>query len=229
MNLAIENYLSGLHADEATPEDILVWAWKTFAPRVVASSSFQTQSVPLLHMISRVCPEMPVIFIDTGFHFPETLEFRELLQAHLGLNIVIAQPELSKNDFVLEYGEELYRRDPDLCCQINKVRPLQCALDGMSAWVTGVRHDQTKNRSSLHDLETQISGVIKIHPLLRWDRAQVEEYRRHYDLPAHPLYEAGYLSVGCMPCTQPVLDVGDVRAGRWAGTGKRECGLHLDG
>ncbi len=228
VNLAIEQYLGDMHSQQAAPEEILEWAWKTFAPAVAASSSFQTQSVPLLHMISRVCPELPVIFVDTGFHFPETLAFRDMLQERLGLNIIVARPERTPEELVQEYGQELFRRDPDLCCYLNKVQPLQQALDGMCAWITGIRHDQTASRGQMRSLEPQLSGVVKIHPLLRWTREMVEEYRRRYNLPAHPLHELGYLSVGCAPCTQPVLKADDERAGRWAGTGKRECGLHLD-
>jgi phosphoadenosine phosphosulfate reductase len=227
MDLDIEYYLN-LHSQAATPQAILAWAWKTFAPAIVTTSSFQTQSVPLLHMISRVCPEMPVVFIDTGFHFPETLAFRDELAEKFALNLQIVGPELSREELILEHGERLYRRDPDLCCYLNKVKPLERALDGRCAWVSGVRHDQTRHRRHLHDLAPQLSGVIKIHPLLRWTREQVEAYREEHNLPVHPLYHLGYLSVGCAPCTQPTFNAEDERAGRWAGRDKEECGLQLD-
>ena len=209
-------------------EEMLHWACRTFAPRIVASSSFQTQSVPLLHMISRVCPEMPVIFLDTGFHFPETLAFRDELVERFRLKLVVVRPELSREEFLRSYGEDVYRRDPDLCCYVNKVEPMQRALDGMVAWVAGVRRDQTENRHSLRGLEPQISGVIKVHPLLHWTHAHVEAYCGRYALPAHPLEAQGYPSVGCDPCTEPVTGSVDERAGRWAGMAKEECGLHLD-
>ncbi len=209
-------------------EEMLHWACKTFAPRIVATSSFQTQSVPLLHMISRVCPEMPVIFLDTGFHFPETLAFRDELVERFGLKLVVVEPELSREDFLRAYGEDVYRRDPDLCCYVNKVEPMQRALDGMVAWVAGVRRDQTENRHSLQGLEPQISGVIKVHPLLNWTHADVEAYRQRYHLPVHPLAAQGYASVGCEICTEPVIGTVGERAGRWVGMAKEECGLHLD-
>ena len=145
-------------------EEILTWAWETFKPRVVASSSFQTQSVPLLHIISRVCPEMPVIFLDTGFHFLETLAFRDELRARYGLNIVVARPVIGKSQLLGKYGEGLYRRDPDLCCYVNKVEPMQRVLSGMRAWVSGVRRDQTAHRKALRVIEPQPSGLLKIHP-----------------------------------------------------------------
>ncbi|MGC9399234.1 MAG: phosphoadenylyl-sulfate reductase [Anaerolineae bacterium] len=226
MTLGIASYLS-LHAQKAKPQDILAWAWETFAPAIAATSSFQTQSVPLLHLIAQVCPEMPVVFIDTGFHFPETLAFRNALVERLGLNLEVVRPELGPEELTLTYGEDLYRHDPDLCCYLNKVQPLERALEGRCAWVSGVRHDQTRHRRHLHDLDPQISGVIKIHPLLHWTHEQVEAYREEHKLPAHPLHQLGYLSVGCAPCTQPVLRPQDKRSGRWRGE-KEECGIHLD-
>ncbi len=214
--------------EQCTTEEILKWAWETFGSKVTVSSSFQTQSLPLLHIISQVCPGMPVIFIDTGFHFPETLAFRDMLQTRYGLNIVTVHPEIAKSQLLQQYGEALYRRDPDLCCYINKVEPMQRILAKMHAWVAGVRRDQTTNRSQLSVLEPQPSGLLKIHPMLNWTRDDIQTYIHEHDLPAHPLYAQGYRSIGCAPCTRPTLTLEDERSGRWAGTGKTECGLHLD-
>ncbi len=214
--------------EAASAAEVLAWAWETFAPHVAASSSFQTQSVPLLHLISRVCPEMPVLFIDTGFHFPETLTFRDTLVARYGINVVPVHPQVTKSELLRKYGEGLYRRDPDLCCYVNKVEPMQRALSEMVAWVAGVRRDQTAHRSALQVLEHQPSGLLKIHPLLNWTQEDVQSYVRQHDLPAHPLEMMGYRSIGCAPCTRPVSPGENERAGRWAGTGKKECGLHLD-
>jgi phosphoadenosine phosphosulfate reductase len=211
-----------------SPEDILRWAWETFGPKVAVSSSFQTQSVPLLHIVSRVCPEMPVIFIDTGFHFPETLAFRDEIQARYHLNLVVVRPTITKSQLLARYGEGLYRHDPDLCCYLNKVEPMQRAISDLAAWIAGVRHDQTAHRRSLKVIQPLSSGLLKIHPLLNWTRDDLWAYIRAHDLPAHPLYEQGYLSVGCAPCTIPVFLGQDPRAGRWAGTDKKECGLHVD-
>jgi len=214
-----------------TAMETLRWAWRTFRHRIAASSSFQTQSLPLLHMISRACPEMPVVFLDTGFHFPETLAFRDQVVAHLGLNLMTVRPEIPREAFLRTYGEDIQERDPDFCCYHNKVEPMQRALDGMVAWVAGVRKDQTAHRLEFRYLEPLISGVIKLHPLLHWTAADIKTYREYYQLPEHPLTALGYLSIGCAPCTTPVFDVdasGDVRAGRWAGKDKTECGLHID-
>jgi phosphoadenosine phosphosulfate reductase len=209
-------------------EKILTWARETFGPRVVASSSFQTQSLPFLHILSRVCPEMPVIFIDTGFHFSETLAFRDELQARFGLNVIVARPAISKSQLMAQYGEGLYRRDPDLCCYINKVEPMRRALSGFDAWISGVRRDQTTHRRHLGALAPQRMGLLKIHPMLRWTGDEVWAYIHSHRLPYHPLFPAGYASIGCAPCTRPVRAGEDERSGRWAGTGKAECGLHTD-
>jgi len=217
-----------VHFENTSTAEILQWAWDTFGSRVAASSSFQTQSLPLLHLISQVCPRMPVIFLDTGFHFPETLAFRDELQARLGLNLVIARPAIEKSQLIARYGEGLYRHDPDLCCYINKVEPMRRALVGFEAWISGVRRDQTNNRQTLSVLEAQPNGPLKIYPMLNWPRQQVQEYIDRYQLPPHPLLVNGYYSIGCAPCTRPVLPGADERSGRWAGANKKECGLHIN-
>ena len=204
------------------------WAWESYAPDIVASSSFQTQSVPLLHIISRVCPEMPVIFLDTGYHFPETLAFRDELKARFNLNIVVIQPTVTKSESLQRYGEALYRRDPDLCCYINKVSPMKWAVSWAQAWVSGVRRDQTARRRTLRVFDLQADGPLRIHPMLNWTEDDIRAYREMYDLPVHPLYHLGYVSVGCAPCTRPVFFGEDARAGRWSDSEKTECGLHLE-
>ena len=171
---------------------------------------------------------MPVIFLDTGFHFPETLNFRSQLQALLNLNIIVARPAIEKSQLMAQYGQALYRKDPDLCCYINKVEPMRRALAGFEGWISGVRRDQTTNRKSLPVLEAQFASPLKIYPLLNWTRQQIYAYIKQHNLPTHPLLAQGYTSVGCVPCTRPVQPGDDERAGRWAGTGKNECGLHLD-
>lgn len=214
--------------EQQSPAAILRWSWEVFGPHIAASSSFQTQSLPLLHLISEVCPEMPVVFLDTGFHFPETLTFRDELQERFKLNIVVARPAIEKSQLLARYGEALYRRDPDLCCYLNKVEPMQRVVAGLRAWISGVRRDQTEYRHGLQILEPQPSGLLKIHPLLNWTQKEVWAYIDQYQLPAHPLMAKGYLSVGCAPCTRPVYGNEHERAGRWAGLTKTECGLHLN-
>lgn len=227
MHLA-DSELEQLNAgfERATPAEIIRWAAETFAPDVAASSSFQTQSVPLLHMIAQVAPELPVFFLDTGFHFPETLAFRDRLIQELGLNVRVLKPQLGHEGFRREYGE-LYRRDPDMCCYINKVEPLRRAMQGLKAWISGIRRDQTAARNSTPILARQPDGLWKISPLATWTRRDVWQYIHDHDLPEHPLLAQGYLSIGCAPCTRPVANEQDERSGRWAGLEKSECGLHI--
>lgn len=214
--------------ERQSPDEILRWTWETFGSKAAASSSFQPQGLPLLHLIARVCPEMPIIFLDTGFHFPETLTFRDEMTEHLKLNLVVVRPIIEQSELVARYGQGLYRRDPDLCCYINKVEPMQRAVADLQAWVSGVRRDQTAHRQQLSILEPQATGLLKVHPILNWTKKEVWQYTDAYNLPSHPLFTQGYLSIGCAPCTRPVFSGEDEREGRWAGMNKTECGLHLD-
>lgn len=210
--------------ESADPRDILAWAWETFGEDVAATSSFQTQSLPLLHMIATTTPDLPVLFLDTGFHFSETLAYRERLTAELGLDVRVLQPELGHRGFRETHGE-LYRKDPDRCCYHNKVEPLDSAKADLAAWITGIRRDQTAGRAEEAVLSDD-SGVWKICPMLQWTEQDVAEYIRAHDLPVHPLLQVGYPSVGCAPCTRPVVPGESSRMGRWAGFAKIECGLH---
>ena len=212
----------------APPEEILEWAWHTLGPEIAASSSFQTQSVPLLHLISRVCPGMRVLFLDTGFHFPETLSFRDDLVGRFGLNLEVLRPSMDRRELFARHGDTPYRTDPDLCCYVNKVEPMQRALQGMRGWVSGVRRDQTKDRNRLAPLQEAGDGIIRVHPMLTWTSRDVQTYMDRHRLPVHPLLALGYPSVGCVPCTRPVGEGGAERSGRWHGTTKNECGLHTD-
>jgi phosphoadenosine phosphosulfate reductase len=207
------------------PEEILRWAAETFGADVVASSSFQTQSMPLLHMISRACPGMPVLFLDTGFHFPETIAYRDQVVAALGLNLRVLHCRIERDAFMRCYGT-LYRSDPDLCCYLNKVEPLARALAGQKAWIAGIRRDQTSARSSTPVFALGDDRVYKISPLAAWTSEQVDAYVERHGLPVHPLTRQGYASIGCKPCTRAIAPGVDPRAGRWPGTDKTECGIH---
>jgi len=219
--------LNQQYANQSAAE-ILRWAWDNYGSEVAVSSSFQTQSVPLLHLIAQVCPAMPIIFLDTGFHFPETLTFRDELQERYQLNIRVVYPSIDKGSLFRQYGEGLYRRDPDLCCYINKVEPMQRIINDYQAWVSGVRRDQTAHRASLNVFEQQANDLLRIHPMLDWTKKEVWRYIDEYQLPQHPLFSQGYSSIGCEPCTRPIHSEADERSGRWGGTRKTECGLHLD-
>jgi phosphoadenosine phosphosulfate reductase len=224
------NELNELNArfEGADPQVIITWAAERFMPRLAVTSSFQTQSVALLHLITQARPDIPVIFLDTGYHFPETLAYRDQLVARFGLTLRVARSAVSPADMVRQHGDALYRRDPEMCCYINKIEPMQRALRDLDAWLTGIRRDQTDNRAHAQFVELMPDGRMKINPLLAWTRQDLWSYINRHDLPAHPLFSQGYLSVGCAPCTAPVTDGGGERSGRWAGTDKTECGLHTD-
>lgn len=213
--------------EHAAPKQIIEWAWTSFGLDIAASSSFQTQSIPLLHIISQVAPEMAVLFIDTGFHFPETLAFRDQLTEELQLNLKIIRPQIFGEDFLQIYGP-LYQQDPDTCCFLNKVAPIQHELRNYKAWISGIRRDQTANReSSLVVGKHPFLSLFKINPVAMWTEADICEYIDAHGLPRHPLWETGYRSIGCAPCTAPINQQDHLREGRWPGSTKDECGIHI--
>ncbi len=213
--------------EQAGPQEIIRWAVETFAPDIAMSSSFQTQSLPLLHMVTRLYPDIRVFFLDTGLHFWETLIFRQQIESEFHLKVIDLHYDERWRPF-LEVYRDLPKEDPTLCCYIRKVQPMQQALRGLRAWITGIRRDQTATRATAKILEPQPDGLLKINPLLNWKEADVEAYRQQYRLPEHPLTVWGYASIGCAPCTRPIRPGEAPRAGRWAGTGKTECGLHTE-
>jgi phosphoadenosine phosphosulfate reductase len=194
--------------------------------RMFATTSFQTHSVPLLHILSRACPELPVHYLDTGYLFPETLRFRDRLAAWLGIRFVAIRPDIPKSDQRDADGMLMYAWDPDRCCHVNKVQPLEAMLASHDLWISGVRADQSEARRRLEVEQPWAHGCRRYHPMLDWTPRDIHSYRKAHDLPAHPLEAEGYVSVGCQPCTRrPCSD--DPRSGRWHGLGKTECGLNL--
>lgn len=198
--------------------------------RTALVSSFGAESAVLLDMVATIDPALPVIFLDTGKLFEATQEYREELTALLGLEDVrVVGPDptaLAASD----QGGGLWRRDPDLCCHVRKTEPLERALDGFSAWITGRKRFQGGPREALATIEGEPSaGRIKLNPLTPWSADDVERYRRLRNLPAHPLVADGYRSLGCVPCTRPVGPGEPARAGRWWGLDKTECGIHRSG
>jgi phosphoadenosine phosphosulfate reductase len=211
-----------------TPQEIIAWAIDMFWPQIAMSSSFQTQSVPLLHMTSQINRNLLIYFIDTGYHFWETAIFREQLASQWHLNVLDLYRDTRWNEFTRQRTRRLPLEDPNLCCFIHKVQPMQTAMKDMLAWISGIRRDQTATRAHAKILELQEDGLLKINPLLNWTKADIKNYMEENNLPAHPLLEKGYRSLGCAPCTVAVGVNDDERAGRWQGRGKTECGLHTD-
>ena len=198
--------------------------------RTALVSSFGAESAVLLDMVATVDPATPVIFLDTGKLFAETQAYREALVERLRLSEVrLVRPRtaaLGRHD----PGADLWRRQPDLCCHIRKTEPLQKALEGFAAWITGRKRFQAGLRGRLPVIEPEWStGRIKLNPLALWSAENVERYRLLRDLPRHPLVDQGYRSIGCITCTRPVTSGEAPRAGRWWGLDKTECGIHLQG
>ncbi len=214
--------------ENASPQEIISWAVDTFSPKLAMSSSFQTGSIPLLHMVHQIKPDLPVFFLETGYHFWDTLVFREQMEQEWGLNIVDLRCDDSWNNFLQRFGHNLPETDPGLCCYLRKVQPMQKATTGLDAWITGIRRDQTEKRAGARILEIKRDGLVRIAPMLNWTRDDLEGYILEHDLPHHPLPADNYPSVGCKPCTRAVQPGEGERAGRWSGKGKTECGLHTD-
>jgi phosphoadenosine phosphosulfate reductase len=227
MNIGFDIEIKNREYSTKSAEEILEFSYAEFGSRVVVTSSFQTQSVCLLYLISKVCPNVEVLFLNTGFHFAETLEFRDRLIDEFRLNVIDVTSELGHIKFMEVYGK-LYQRDPDKCCFINKTAPLKQYMMGYDAWITGVRKDQTKNRSKLEVFNLQEDGKLKICPLINWTEKDLWTFHNKHKLPDHPLLSMGYYSIGCAPCTRPIFDNNDKRSGRWFGNNKTECGIHTD-
>ncbi len=213
---------------DATPNEILRVAHETFGDKLALVSSFGAESAVLLHMAAQVNPAIPVLFLDTGMLFGQTLDYRQNLAAKLGLTGVRdlrpAYADLAVND----PSANLWKTDVDGCCNIRKVLPLDRALGEFDAWITGRKRFQGGDRLRLPVVERSSDGKIKFNPLANMTKEGLDDYAAEHDLPAHPLVAQGFPSIGCWPCTKPVEEGGDVRSGRWAGQDKSECGIHVD-
>jgi phosphoadenosine phosphosulfate reductase len=191
--------------------------------------SFQAECVALVHMLVARRPDIPVLFLDTGYHFPATYEYRDRIAAQWKLNLVNLLPKLTVPQQESQFGI-LYQSQPDRCCGMRKVEPLFGALESYDTWFTGLRREQSKSRVNLQPLDdfTLPTGkhLRKVSPLADWSTRDVWAYLKQYDIPLLPLYNEGYTSVGCEPCTSLPLDAGDPRSGRWSGK-KLECGIHI--
>jgi phosphoadenosine phosphosulfate reductase len=197
---------------------------------VYASTSLQTNSVVLLHLISEIDKKIPVYFINTGFLFSETLTFRQQLMERLGINIIELRPAVPKSQQRDSNNVFLYGTDPDSCCHINKVQPMAHILAAHDVWISGVRAAQTSVRAGFEVVQATKNGKKRYHPILHFTNKMVYDYIRAFNLPKHPLEDAGYVSIGCAPCTQKYADLlqETERTGRWAGMKKTECGLHTE-
>lgn len=197
--------------------------------KLFTTSSFQSHSLVLLHILSRIDKAIPVVFINTGYHFPETVEFRDQVVDQFGLkNLIDLKPDTPKFMQKDAQGRLLFTSDPDHCCYLNKTQPVDSLLLRHDVWINGVRADQSATRSAMKVEQPAPHGTIRFHPMLDWNAKMIYQYQKEYNLPKHPLESNGYLSIGCEPCTRKVDPEMIEREARWYGMNKTECGLHTD-
>jgi phosphoadenosine phosphosulfate reductase len=217
--------------EDAHPGEIVRWALQDSGlERIAIASAFQAEGTVVMHLATHIRPDIPILFLETGFQFAETLAFKEQLTERLALNVVDLVGERTVAQQEAVDGPRLYERDPERCCEMNKVRPMFEALRGLDAWMTAFRRDSSPTRATApfveqYELEPG-RMIVKINPVASWSRPDTWEYLRANDLPHNPLYDLGYASIGCAPCTRVRLDGEAERAGRWAGKSKWECGIH---
>ncbi len=209
----------------AHPTEILRWAVDTFRPEVALTSSFGVRSAALLHMCMAVDPRLSVRLIDTGFLFPETLQFMETLRKRFNLNLSIFRTKMDVEKFKQEHADRPIEH-PDYCCGDYKIEATKRALAGLRCWLTGLRRQEAISRAKTPFVDVLDNGLVKVSPLATWTSKDLHEYMVKHGLPYHPLFAQGYTSIGCYPCTQKPVDPNDPRSGRWAGQNKTECGIH---
>lgn len=199
-----------------------------FRGRIALVSSFGAEAAALLHLVAMIDPATPVLFLETGMLFPETLAYQQSLAARLGLrDLRVIRPDDAAIAAEDPAGD-LHQSQPDACCALRKTRPLERALAGFDVWITGRKRGQAASRAEMRLYETDAAGRLKLNPLKDWSAGQVADYLDQHDLPKHPLVARGYPSIGCAPCTTPVAPGEDPRAGRWRGQSKTECGIHFE-
>ena len=214
--------------ESASPLEILTWASETFGSQLAIVTSFQATGIATLHMMQRIQPRTPVLTLDTGLLFPETLDLMDNLEARFNLDLRRIQPRQTPAQQARDYGDRLWERNPDRCCHIRKTIPLRDALAGFDAWITGLRRDQSPSRAATPVISRdRRNGSIKIAPFANWTEKMVWRYIHQHELPYNRLHDMGYPSIGCWTCTRAATGADDLRSGRWSNRSKTECGIHL--
>ncbi|HEY4391222.1 MAG TPA: phosphoadenylyl-sulfate reductase [Paenibacillus sp.] len=212
--------------EAASAQEIITWAVETF-PNITFACSFGAEDVVLVDMLQKISPKTDIFYLDTDFHFKETYETRDKLEERYGVKFVKVSPDITPEEQEEQYGAELWKKDPNACCNIRKVGPLSLILSKYEAWITGIRRDQAPTRANAKKIEYDVKfGLVKFNPIANWTSEDVWNYIREHDLVYNPLHDQNYPSIGCEHCTRPVMPGDDPRAGRWADSEKTECGLH---
>ena len=210
------------------PEEVLSWAFATYGNDVAIASGFGVEGMVLLDLASRVCSDFRVFTLDTEFLFPETYDLMDRVEKRYGIKIERVYGTLTPEEQEREYGTALWSRDPDKCCGVRKVEPLRTKLTELRAWITAIRRDQTSSRASARKVEWDAKfQLLKINPIAYWTSPMVWSYALKHNVPYNPLHDKNYPSIGCTHCTRSVRPGESARAGRWSGSGKTECGLHV--
>lgn len=216
-------------AEHWSADQVLAWAARQFGNAASLASSFGAEDVVLIDLASRIGSPFPIFTLDTDFLFPETYSLIDVIQQKYRVNVEKLRAKLTPNEQARQFGDALWQRQPDQCCGIRKVEPLTERLSSASAWITGIRREQSKTRASARKLEWDARfGLVKLNPLADWSEAQIWAYVHSNKVPYNPLHDRNYPSIGCTHCTRAVKPGEDARAGRWSGIAKTECGLHLD-
>ncbi|MEZ6143208.1 MAG: phosphoadenylyl-sulfate reductase [Zavarzinella sp.] len=211
-----------------SPEAILRWAVEQFHPKLMMATAFGAEGCCILHMLADIEKSVHVINLDTGYQFAETLELRERILQKYGIAVEMVRPDTTVEEYEAAHGGPLYVHRPDQCCLDRKVKPLRKAVVGYHAWISAIRSDQTQHRQAANIVQWDPKfQLVKVNPLLGWTKKDVWNFVVKHDVPYNPLHDQGYPSIGCWPCTAPVAEGGDERSGRWAGSQKKECGLHV--
>ncbi len=214
--------------EDATPEEIITWAVGKYHPRLTMATAFGPEGCLILSMLAKIEPAVYVFNLDTGYQFKETLELRERIAGRYGIVVDLQRGELPIAQYEASHGGPLYKINPDQCCHDRKVVVLQRVARSYSAWMSGIRRDQSPHRANAPIVGWDKKfGLVKVSPLAKWTKKDVWAQIVSEEIPYNPLHDQGYTSIGCWPCTRAVLFGEDERAGRWSGTTKTECGLHL--
>lgn len=213
--------------EEQTPQEILAQATENFGTEIVLASSFGAEDVVLIDMLSKVAPLTPIFYLDTNIHFKETYDTRDRLEDRYGVTFIQVLPLLTLHEQARIYGDELWKAEPNQCCNIRKVEPLTRILSQYQAWITGIRREQAPTRANSKMVEWDSKfNLVKFNPLAAWTNKDIWTYINDNNVPYNPLHDQNFPSIGCSVCTRQVLPGEDPRAGRWAGFAKTECGLH---
>lgn len=218
--------------ETANTREVLEWAWRRFGKKAAIGTSFQGAGLVMIHLARANHLDFPLFTLDTGLLFPETIALKERLEAFFGVAIESLAPDLTVAQQEAAHGPELWKREPDLCCTVRKVMPLQSKLSELDCWITGLRRQQSASREGVQIVEVYAfdpaagRDIVKLNPMARWSKEEVWGYIKEHRIPYNPLHDQGYRSIGCLPCTQKSSAGENERAGRWTGFNKTECGIH---